>query len=305
MCGIVGIFDPLNSFQNKKKIIRDLNDSQIHRGPDDQGYYEDNFTSLGFRRLSIIDLINGNQPIIKNNIITIFNGEIYNYLELKKELLKIGAKFETESDSEVVANSYLFWGIKCLKKFDGMFSICFYDKEKKVLYLARDRMGIKPLHYTYVNGALFFSSEFLTLTKIPGFEKQINFNAVSSYLSFRYPVNDYELFFKNINRIENGSYLMINSEKNYKAKFEKYWEIPKIKTGEKIPSFSEAIEKLDFLLQNSVRKQLVSDVPLGVLLSGGLDSSLISSIASKFKKIYVHFQFHLLKKSMMKVKKLI
>ena len=119
MCGIVGIFDPLSKFQNKKKIIRDLNIIQTHRGPDDQGHYDDNLVSLGFRRLSIIDLINGNQPIIKNNIITIFNGEIYNYLELRKELSKIGAKFETESDSEVVANSYLFWGIEfyllCLK----------------------------------------------------------------------------------------------------------------------------------------------------------------------------------------------
>ncbi len=283
MCGIVGIFDPLSKFQNKKKIIRDLNIIQTHRGPDDQGYYDDNLVSLGFRRLSIIDLINGNQPIIKNNIITIFNGEIYNYLELRKELSKIGAKFETESDSEVVANSYLFWGIECLKKFDGMFSICFYDKQKKVLILVRDRMGIKPLHYTFINGSLFFASEFLTLAQIPGFKKEINFNAVSSYLSFRYPVNDNELFFNNINRIESGSYLMVDTEKNSKAKVEKYWELPKVEAGVHIPSFEEAEEKLDFLLQNSVRKQLVSDVPLGVLLSGGLDSSLISSIASKFK----------------------
>ena len=283
MCGIVGIFDPLNKFENKKKIITDLNNNQTHRGPDDYGYYNDEITSLGFRRLSIIDLQNGNQPIVKNDIVTIFNGEIYNYLDLKKKLIKIGAKFITDSDSEVVANAFLFWGIECLEEFDGMFSICFYDKIKKTLFLARDRMGIKPLHFTHVNGALFFASEFLTLTKIPGFKKEINFNAISSYLSFRYPVNDKSLFFKNINRVESGSFLNFSND-NLKGRAEKYWVLPKLSNNVPNITFSEAKDKLEDLLENSVKKQLMSDVPLGVLLSGGLDSSLISSIASKFKQ---------------------
>ena len=214
MCGIVGIIDPLNKLENKKKIIQDLNNSQYHRGPDDQGYYNEPLLSLGFRRLSIIDLEKGNQPIIKENIVTIFNGEIYNYLDLKKELITLGAKFETQSDSEVVANAFLFWGIDCLQKFDGMFAICFYDRNKKEVFLARDRMGIKPLHYTFVNETLFFSSELLTLTKIPGFIKKINLNAVSSYLSFRYPVDNDNLFFKNIFRIKNGSYFKFSLNKS-------------------------------------------------------------------------------------------
>lgn len=283
MCGIVGIIDPLNKFENKKKIIQDLNDSQYHRGPDDHGYYNETYLSLGFRRLSIIDLEKGNQPIIKEHVVTIFNGEIYNYLDLKKELTALGAKFETQSDSEVVANAFLFWGIECLQKFDGMFAICFYDKRKKEVFLARDRMGIKPLHYTYVNETLFFSSELLTLTKIPGFIKKINLNAISSYLSFRYPVDNDNLFFKNIFRIKNGSYLKFNLNKSEKL-FKTYWKIPEINNQENSSNLAAYEEELDNLLQNSVKNQLMSDVPLGVLLSGGLDSSLISSIASRFKK---------------------
>ena len=222
MCGIVGIVDPLNKFENKKKLIEELNDSISHRGPDDSGYYSDHLLSFGFRRLSIIDLENGNQPIIKNNIVTIFNGEIYNYIQLRNELIELGAKFYSKSDSEVVANAFLFWGIDCLKKFDGMFAICFYDRNKKEIFLARDRIGIKPLHYTIVNGTLFFSSEILTLTKIPGFKKEINLNAVSSYLSFRYPVDDDNLFFKKIYRVESGTFLKINLDNEIILKKKKY-----------------------------------------------------------------------------------
>ena len=283
MCGIVGIADPLNRFDNKKKLIRDLNDSQFHRGPDDSGFYNDHLLSLGFRRLSIIDLENGNQPIIKNNVVTVFNGEIYNYIQLRKELIELGAEFYSKSDSEVVANAFLFWGIECLQKFDGMFAICFYDRDKKEIFLARDRMGIKPLHYTVINNTLFFSSEIITLTKIPGFKKKINLNAVSSYLSFRYPVDDDNLFFKDICRLQNGSYLKFTLDKSLSLVKQKFWDIPQINNENNETNFKANEEKLDNLLQSSVKNQLISDVPLGVLLSGGLDSSLIASIASRFK----------------------
>ncbi len=284
MCGIVGIVDPLNKFENKKRLIKELNDSLIHRGPDDSGYYSDHLLSLGFRRLSIIDLENGNQPIIKHNIVTIFNGEIYNYIQLRNELIELGAEFYSKSDSEVVANAFLFWGIECLKKFDGMFAICFYDRNKKKIFLARDRMGIKPLHYTIVNDTLFFSSEVLTLSKIPGFKKEINLNAVSSYLSFRYPVDDDNLFFKRIYRVQSGSYIKVNLDNSITLKKQKYWDIPQNNNEYNSSDTKHNEEKLDSLLQNSVNNQLVSDVPLGVLLSGGLDSSLIASIASKYKE---------------------
>ncbi len=284
MCGIVGIADPLNNFHEKKKLIKELNDSLFHRGPDDSGFYNDNFLSLGFRRLSIIDLEKGNQPIIKQNIVTIFNGEIYNFIQLRKELIELGAEFYSKSDSEVVANAFLFWGIDCLKKFDGMFAICFYDQNKKEIFLARDRMGIKPLHYTFINNTLFFSSEILTLTKIPGFQKKINLNAVSSYLSFRYPVDDENLFFEDIYRLENGSYIKFNLDKSLSLKKKRFWDIPHNNNYFDNLSLKDNEEKLDNLLQSSVKNQLISDVPLGILLSGGLDSSLIASIASKFKE---------------------
>ncbi len=284
MCGIVGIIDPLNNIQDKKKLIKELNDTQFHRGPDDSGFYNDNFLSLGFRRLSIIDLEKGNQPIIKHNIVTIFNGEIYNFVQLRNELIELGAEFYSKSDSEVVANAFLFWGIDCLKKFDGMFAICFYDLNKKEIFLARDRMGIKPLHYTFINNTLFFSSEILTLTKIPGFKKKINLNAVSSYLSFRYPIDDENLFFENIHRLENGSYIKFNLDKSLDLIKQKFWDIPQNNNHFDNLSFKDNEEKLDNLLQSSVKNQLISDVPLGILLSGGLDSSLIASIASRHKE---------------------
>ncbi len=284
MCGIVGIIDPLNNIQDKKKLIKELNDTQFHRGPDDSGFYNDDFLSLGFRRLSIIDLEKGNQPIIKHNIVTIFNGEIYNFVQLRNELIELGAEFYSKSDSEVVANAFLFWGIDCLKKFDGMFAICFYDLNKKEIFLARDRMGIKPLHYTFINNTLFFSSEILTLTKIPGFKKKINLNAVSSYLSFRYPIDDENLFFENIHRLENGSYIKFNLDKSLNPIKQKFWDIPQNNNHFDNLSFKDNEEKLDNLLQSSVKNQLISDVPLGILLSGGLDSSLIASIASRHKE---------------------
>ncbi|MDB0045914.1 asparagine synthase (glutamine-hydrolyzing) [Candidatus Pelagibacter sp.] len=284
MCGIVGILDPSNKIDKKVNLIKLLNKYQEHRGPDDSGYFNNNHVSLGFQRLSIIDIINGNQPIIKENTVTIFNGEIYNFKNLRKELIHIGAKFNSNSDSEVVANAFLYWGISCLKKFDGMFSICFYNLETQDVYLARDRMGIKPLHYVYFNKALFFSSELRTLINIPGFKKTPNFNALSSYLSFRYPISDQSLFFNDIKKIPSGSFLHFDLKKK-EEKIINYWKLPELNTND-ISNLSEdkLIENLDFLLNNSVKKQLVSDVPIGVLLSGGLDSSLIASIASKFNK---------------------
>ena len=127
MCGIIGILDPSNKIDKKVNLIKLLNKYQKHRGPDDSGYFNNNHVSLGFQRLSIIDIINGNQPIIKKNTVTIFNGEIYNFKNLRKELIHLGAKFNSNCDSEVVANAFLYWGISCLKKFDGMISICFYN----------------------------------------------------------------------------------------------------------------------------------------------------------------------------------
>ena len=256
-----------------------MNKSLTHRGPDDEGYYNDECVSLAFNRLSIIYLNNGNQPQKKNNIISIFNGEIYNFKEIKEELISIGYKFNTNSDSEIIPNAFLAWGIKCIEKFNGMFSIAIYDLDKKKIFIIRDRVGIKPLFFSKFNDYFLFSSEIKGIINFPGFQKELNLNALSSYLSFRYPMGDENTFFKNIEKVSPGSYLEIDIKKKLiKKNF--YWRLPAINSN---TNFSEKYydEKLENLLEDSVKKQLISDVPLGVFLSGGLDSSILASIAAK------------------------
>jgi asparagine synthase (glutamine-hydrolysing) len=279
MCSIIGVLDPLKKEKFKKKYIFKLNNLLKHRGPDNVGYYNDDIVSLGFNRLSIIDLKQGNQPIVKDNIVSIFNGEIYNFKEIKKELERLGVKFFSNSDSEVVANAFYYWGIDCIKKFNGMFAIGIYNLKEKIFFLIRDRLGIKPIYYSSFDNKLLFASEIKGIINYPNFKKKINYNALSSYLSFRYPTNDKDIFFKNIQRLPNGNYLEFDLKKN-NFKVKKYWEIPEIKTNHKLKE-NDYIEKLDLLLNKSIERQLVSDVPLGVFLSGGLDSSLLSAITAK------------------------
>ena len=215
----------------------------------------------------------------KNNIISIFNGEIYNFKEIKEELISIGYKFNTNSDSEIIPNAFLAWGIKCIEKFNGMFSIAIYDLDKKKIFIIRDRVGIKPLFFSKFNDYFLFSSEIKGIINFPGFQKELNLNALSSYLSFRYPMGDENTFFKNIEKVSPGSYLEIDIKKKLiKKNF--YWRLPAINSN---TNFSEKYydEKLENLLEDSVKKQLISDVPLGVFLSGGLDSSILASIAAK------------------------
>ena len=279
MCSILGLIDFDSRDSEKKSKIFNLNKSLTHRGPDDEGYYNDECVSLAFNRLSIIDLNNGNQPQKKNNIISIFNGEIYNFKEIKEELISIGYKFNTNSDSEIIPNAFLAWGIKCIEKFNGMFSIAIYDLDKKKIFIIRDRVGIKPLFFSKFNDCFLFSSEIKGIINFPGFQKELNLNALSSYLSFRYPMGDENTFFKNIEKVSPGSYLEIDIKKKLiKKNF--YWRLPAINSN---TNFSEKYydEKLENLLEDSVKKQLISDVPLGVFLSGGLDSSILASIAAK------------------------
>ncbi len=279
MCSIFGIVD----FEKKNKLkdqnLKELNKILKHRGPDDEGYYNDEFISLAFNRLSILDLDKGNQPIIKDHIISIFNGEIYNYKEIRKELQSFGYKFKSNSDSEIIASAFLKWGIKCVEKFNGMFAIAIYDKKNNKCYLIRDRLGIKPLYYSFQDGCLIFCSEIKGIINYPGFQKKLNINALASYLVFRYPIDHDSHFFKKISKLAPGSYIEINIFQK-KIKHECYWEIPAIKNNYNL-SEKDCLDKLEQLLSGSVKKQLISDVPLGIFLSGGLDSSLISSIAAK------------------------
>ena len=279
MCSILGLIDFDNNYPSKNEKIFNLNKLLSHRGPDDEGYFNDEYISLAFNRLSIIDLNAGNQPIIKNDIISIFNGEIYNFKLIRKELETLNYKFETNTDSEIIPYAFNEWGVNFVKKLSGMFSIALYDRKKRKTYLFRDRVGIKPLFYSDINDGLIFSSEVKGIINFPGFEKKIDYTGLYSYLSFRYPANNNNYFFKNIKRLNPGHYLEIDINSK-KVTENQYWKLsinkPKYENSEKF-----YLEKLDQLLNNSVQSHLQSDVPVGVFLSGGLDSSLIAAIATK------------------------
>ena len=174
MCGICGIIDFNNQIKEKKQIIHVMAEKILHRGPDDSGTFSDENISLGFKRLSILDIKNGNQPIFNKNksIVSIFNGEIYNFKEIKKELIEKGYNFVTETDSEIIPFAYEVWGTDFVKKLNGMFAIAIYDKLKRKFFLIRDRVGIKPLFFFNYNSTIFFSSEINSLISVPFFKKK-------------------------------------------------------------------------------------------------------------------------------------
>jgi asparagine synthase (glutamine-hydrolysing) len=284
MCGFVGILPENNK---KFKDFKNLVNSFHHRGPDDTQIYEDNNIQLGFKRLSIIDLTNGAQPFFSKDrrYVMVFNGEIYNFNELKSELKSLGVKFNTNSDTEVLLESYIFWGKSFLEKINGMFAFAIYDFNLKKLLLVRDRFGIKPLYFYHKNNFIIFASEIKTLIISRTFDHKVNYDGVSSYLSFRYPYG-VGTFFKNISKVNPGEYIEFEKS-NITKKI--YWELPKINELEKKRSEKSYVEELDFIMNNVTKDHLISDVSIGSLLSGGLDSSLITSIMGKYQKNFNTF----------------
>lgn len=277
MCGIAGYislqpYDP-NSF------IKDSVDSLSHRGPDEHGYFSDEKTCLLNTRLSIIDIEGGSQPFYSENksIAVIQNGEIYNYLEIKNDLINLGVNFKTQSDTEVILKAYEIHGEKCFKLFNGMFSIAILDKNENELVLCRDRLGVKPLYLYYEESRIFFSSEIKTFLRIPSFKKSIDYQSIHNYLKFNYiPMPD--TIFASVKHIEPGTYKKF-STLSLESKTFKYWDIHNIKEEKK--EESEIIERLDEVLNDAIRIRLRSDVEIGAFLSGGLDSSLVCTITKK------------------------
>ena len=209
MCGFVGI---VRKGQNEE-IIKKMNDRIKHRGPDGDGYYINGDVALGHRRLSIIDLAGGDQPIYNEdeNIVTVYNGEIYNYLELKDELSKLGHKFKTKSDTEVLVHGYEEWYTDLPKHLRGMFAFAIYDKTKDEIFLARDNFGIKPLYYAYMNDTFMFASEAKAFLDVPEFDKEFNENILETYLEFSFvPTN--ETFFKGVYRLDAGCSLLYKNK---------------------------------------------------------------------------------------------
>lgn len=291
MCGIFGV---VGQNINKDDFVKCV-ESIKHRGPDGKGFYFDKNIALGFRRLSILDLsADANQPMTseKKDVWLIFNGEIYNFIELRN-ILKRKHQFISKTDSEILIHGYEEWGIEgLLKRIEGMFAFCIYDVKKKVCFLARDRIGEKPLYIFERRNQLSFSSEIKAFFKLDNFEFSLDENKLNVFWDYPYLPDNKKTIIRNVFKVSPGSYLKVEVNGNFKKKEYIYWDYDKVGVGKM--DFEEGKDKLLELIEDSIKKRLTADVPVGVLLSGGLDSSLITAIAakaspSKIKTINISF----------------
>lgn len=277
MCGICGIFN-FNGEPVGRDTLDRMNSTILHRGPDGEGQLLDGEIGLGHRRLSIIDVGGGAQPIGNEDgrIQIVFNGEIYNYVELREDLIKSGHQFKTRSDTEVIVHAYEQWGTDCVKRFNGMFAFAIWDGRSRQLFLARDHLGIKPLYYVQIGSQLLFSSEIKSLLQHPSCPRETDLNSLAELFTFRY-VPSPKTLFSGIMKLSPGHWLLADRGG---LKIERFWNsIPQART-----KWTEGalIEEYQTLLEDAVRIQLRSDVPLGLFLSSGLDSGVLLAIMSKY-----------------------
>lgn len=283
MCGFVGFVD---KEKNKKKIVKDMADLIKHRGPDSDGYFCDSEVALGFRRLSIIDLDTGSQPIYNedNTKVIVFNGEIYNYQEIKEELIAKGHTFKTNADTEVILHGYEEYNEEILLKLRGMFAFVIYDTNLKEVFAARDFYGIKPFYYYLTTDEFLFSSEIKSFLAHPNFKKELNKEMLESYLTFQYSVGE-ETFFKNVYKLRPGHYLKY---KDQKLEISKYYELEfEADDSKTLEEWEKGIREH---LDDSIKAHKVSDVEVGSFLSSGVDSSLIATLSNVDKTFTVGFE---------------
>ncbi len=282
MCGIAGIFNT-NGEPASPVLLRRMTDAIAHRGPDGEGFYTDSFVGLGHRRLAIIDLSPaGHQPMVtadKRLAIT-YNGEIYNFQELRIELEALGHQFRSRTDTEVVLNAYAAWGPKCLQRFNGMFAFAIWDKDRQELFIARDRYGIKPLYYTFQDNTFLFASEQKAILTQPDVKRELDLEALLEYFTFQNIFTDKTLL-KNIRMFPAGHYARLPlANPEQRLRLEQYWDFC-FQEPEAPASEQEYAEELDRLFRQAVNRQLVSDVDVGAYLSGGMDSGSITAIAAR------------------------
>lgn len=284
MCGFAGFVS--SKMSDAEVVIRKMSDAVYHRGPDSEGSFvedvHDKTLALGFRRLSIIDISeNGNQPFIIGDHVMVFNGEVYNHLTIRKELEALGHVFKSAADSEVVLRAFIEWGKPCVDKFIGMFAFAIYARNEKKLFLCRDRVGVKPLYYHQKNGHLIFGSELKSIAVHPYFHKSINNQSVNLYFQYRYIPAPHTIFNDTFKLIP-GHWLTYDIE-NDDITIQKYWDYFEHFTANEKNHISdnEYINQGKALLRSSFEYRMVSDVPVGVFLSGGYDSSLVAGILAK------------------------
>jgi asparagine synthase (glutamine-hydrolysing) len=271
MCGICGFVQAKSGLD--KRAVEKMMKLMKHRGPDDEGMHLEDKVGLGHVRLSIIDLsAKGHQPMPNDDesLWIVYNGEIYNYIELREELKEKGATFKSKTDTEVLLKAYEHWGEKCLARLNGMFSFIIYDKKKNILFGARDRFGIKPFYYYKAPGKFIFASEIKPILST-GIKREPNYYAIHDFIMYRFMYQGESTFFNEIKKLLPGHYIKIDIE-SAKVETKKWWDI---ETELQPMELDKAVSRFDELFKDSVKIRLRSDVPVGSCLSGGLDSSSI------------------------------
>jgi asparagine synthase (glutamine-hydrolysing) len=276
MCGIYGVVSDSPDKAADKTVLSHMSQVLYHRGPDDEGYYADDHAQLGIRRLSIIDLVTGQQPITNEDrtLWLVFNGEIYNYQEIRAQLENRGHAFVSKSDSEVIVHAYEEYGDHCVEHFNGMFAFAIWDTSRRRLFMARDRLGIKPLYYWAAKDQIVFGSELKAVIAHPDVPRDIDFTALDQFLTLEY-IPAPRTIFQGVYKLPPGHWLTFQ---NSTLTIEPYWDItPRVLPGDE----ADWVETLADLIRDAVRLRLVSDVPLGAFLSGGIDSSTIVAFMSE------------------------
>lgn len=280
MCGIAGIcqVDASPLTPEAGQWVKAMTDRMSHRGPDGEGQWSNGPVCLGHRRLSIIDLSGGGQPMhsADGQMTVTFNGEIYNYAELKEQLTALGGQFQTSSDTEVILEGYRIWGPDCLARFDGMFAFALWDNQQRRLFCARDRFGKKPFFYTVQHGRLYFASELTGIEQLHHLSLTMNPQAVMRYLAYEYVPTPHSVYTE-VQSLP-PSHMLLLQDGN--LSISRYWDMPTPDESDK-RSDNELCEDLRFLLSRAVRRRMVSDVPLGVFLSGGIDSSIVAGLMAR------------------------
>lgn len=280
MCGITGKIYLDDQRIIEHTVLKRMTDAIYHRGPDDEGFYIQKNIGLGFRRLSIIDLNTGHQPLANNNdsVYIVFNGEIYNYQEHRQILLQKGYVFKTATDTEVILHLYEEYGVDCLQYLRGMFAFAIWDNNKKQLFCARDRFGIKPFYYYTDSEKFVFGSEIKAILEADTIDKTLSYDALDSFLAFGYITSDLSIF-KSVKKLQPGHYLLLSFKDKVSINIKKYWEI------QFDPDFSKTedywIEEINSCLSETVKLHMIADVPLGAFLSGGIDSSSVVAMMAK------------------------